>query len=179
MKYDEIDHYSIWLETDRGDDCMHRKMILGISSITNTQVFTPHITLVGNINKWDVGAIEEKLYELAEDSTVFDVNFVYIIAKPIWLNVISLFAKQNFQLSRLHQRAMKIFEKPSLFYLPHLSLLYGKVTKETRKSVVNKVKGSAILRHPFTVNRISLWHCRNGVANWERKSSVVLQHAPK
>lgn len=179
MKYDKLDHYSIWLETDEGDNCKHQRMILDISSVTKTPAFIPHITLVGNIKKWNIQTVESKLAELAENTFAFDVDFSCIIARPNWLNVILLFAKQNSQLSNLYLRAERIFKKPSLFYLPHLSLLYGKVPRAVKKSVVERVKESGIQKSPFTINRISLWHCRNGVANWERKVSVVLPHALK
>lgn len=174
MKYNKLDHYSIWLETDEGDNCKHRKMILDISSITKAPAFTPHITLVGNIKKWNIQTVGNKLAELAENTFVFNVDFSYIFTEPNLLNVILLFAKRNSQLSNLYLRAERIFEKPSLFYLPHLSLLYGKVPRVVKKSVVERVKESGIQKSPFTVNRISLWHCRNGVANWERKASIKL-----
>jgi 2'-5' RNA ligase len=174
LKYDKLDHCSIWLETDEGDDCKHRSMILDISSITKTPAFTPHITLVGNIRRWSIDTIQNKLAELSKGISVFDVNFSYVFAGPRCLNIVLIFAKQNSILTNLYLRAEEIFEKKSLFYLPHLSLLYGKVPRAVKKSVVERVKESGIQKSPFTVNRISLWRCRNGVANWERKASIKL-----
>ena len=178
MKYDDVDHYSIWLETEN-PNCPHRKAIDEISRTTGTPAFTPHITLIGDIRRQGVDVIQKKIDELAGYTCAFDVHFGYFFIGPNWLNVILIFARQNSTLTNLHLRAERVFEKRSLLYLPHMSLLYGKVSRVVKKRVIKKVKEDGILKHSFTVNRISLWHCRNGVANWKRITSVELRPTPK
>lgn len=174
MKYDEVDHYSIWLESEN-INCPHKKAIDTISEVARTTKFTPHITLVGNIERWDVEVIQNKIERLAENTETFDVNFGHIFTGPNWLNVIMILANRNQNITRLRLRAKKIFNKSSLLYLPHMSLLYGEASHGIKKGIVKRLKEDGILKHPFTIKHISLWHCSNGVANWRRITSVELR----
>ena len=145
MKYDEVDHYSIWLETEN-PNCPHKKAIDEISTVTRTPAFTPHITLIGNIKRWSVEVIQNKIERLAEGTETFDVNFGYFFIGPSWLNVILVFAKQNSDLTDLRLRAERVFEKSSLIYLPHMSLLYGKASHGIKKGIVKSLKEDEIGR---------------------------------
>jgi 2'-5' RNA ligase len=129
--------------------------------------FQPHVTLIGKI----IGKREkviEKTKKLTSEILPFklylnSVNFLDEYYKCLFMKV-----KKTNPIINANNKAKKIFNKNSLGYFPHLSLLYGNFPIKSKKKIVPEVQEELekIDKLEFSVEDLHLYSTKGTVHDW-------------
>jgi len=138
-------------------------LIIRLSNKYNSPLFEPHVTLIGKLNINKKGAISKTL-KLAENLKPYLIR----INNPIYLNEYykSLFlkAEKTKEVMEANFLARKFFnDKRDYEYFPHLSLMYGEASNQTKEKIISEIKE---INLKFKIDQIHLFSTANGPKNW-------------
>ena len=161
--------YSIWIVPPADVFSYYENVILQLSRKYKTKSFIPHITVVGDLDL-DFEIIKERVYELLRDVKPFTILMEDVSYTEEYFTSLFLNAKSN-ELMKLGVLARRIFASKKGDYIPHLSLLYGNISKE------NKINESnIILRKEFICNSVCIVKSSSSIPEdeWEILEEVQL-----
>ncbi len=130
--------YSIWLMPS---DSQYRKLSNQISRISQkhqTPSFEPHLTLLENIqeNKQNL----KNFSTLSKQMKPLKLKLKELKHKPQPRNMcLYSLVKLNKQLSQCYNVARCLFKKERKDYIPHLSMAYGNLPKQTKEKLIKEL----------------------------------------
>lgn len=130
----------------------------------NTPNFLPHITLMGGVEGSQEEGIE-KTSKLASLIKPFKVELTYIDYLDYYFQCLFVRCKETRKLIEANERARKVFGRESdPAYMPHLSLIYGDFTHETKNGIVGEIGKQFNIS--FGVDKIHLYSTNGEVKDW-------------
>lgn len=165
--------YALWLMPE-GD--LYRRLagaILELSREHSTPAFEPHVTLLGRITGPEREVIS-KSAELAPRLRPFMVR----LARPDYLDeyfrCFFVRVAATGPVDKAHQMAKEVFGlRESAGYMPHLSLIYGRLASGMKERMVAEVGRRFALE--FKVRSLHLFLTRGEPGAWRRVSEFGLR----
>ena len=132
--------YSLWL-MPTGD--VYRRLsgvILKLSEKHSTPRFEPHITLLPEIGGLSEDAIVEKTLQLSRIVSPFEIRLTHVNYLDQYFRCVFLRAEETTELKNANYKAQEIFGRlQDLKFMPHLSLMYGNLTPETKEQIIETI----------------------------------------
>lgn len=126
-------------------------------------LFVPHVTLLGEI-ELSKEEIIKRTKILVQNQKSFPIVLKQIAYEEFFFRALIVLAQISEPLQKLHERAKKIFEMNIPAYMPHLSILYGEYTLETKKKIISEIGKNQ--EAAFEIDRVFL--IKGGeVKNWK------------
>lgn len=143
--------YTLWLMPDSHASEEMQIIIDSYSSKLNYSVFKPHLTLLGSIE------FEEKILLSQLETLLSQVSPVQLQVNKVSLSTTyfqSVYAhiEPNPELLDLHIKLRKKFTPEStLFFMPHISLLYADISSAEKYTIAKKI---TLKNKTFVGNRV-------------------------
>ncbi|KAJ3298695.1 hypothetical protein HDU79_008188 [Rhizoclosmatium sp. JEL0117] len=171
---------SLWIGPPKDSD-LYKKLddIVGhFSSKLSSPKWAPHITLLGSV----VATPEEaatKIKQAAASHGPFKVTLTELVTKDLFFQCVMAKSEETKELLELNAALRAVYPPPhSEPYWPHLSLVYGDLSAETKQNVIDEIKNNAdwagIVGSVVEVNVIELWNTEGPVENWKKVGEVTL-----
>lgn len=155
---------SIWLCPDNDDELYIQNIINDLSDIHNCVRFYPHCTLLSGIkeNNNDLENIIDKSIKNIGPIMVKSkrISFTDIFWKTVFIELIvanDLFSLQQNILKQVKSDIKYKFD-------PHISLIYNKMPKESKKKIINSLK----IKSSFMMNKIVAVKTGQNISNWKK-----------
>ena len=145
-------------------------LILELARRYKTPLFTPHVTLLGDLHL-SKDEVMEKTAELARQLRPFTIQITHLEQGTSYFQCVYIRAASP-KLIESNKRARQIFDLKSEPFLPHLSLLYGNLDSEIKESIIQEI-GPAFNRS-FNVNSIAIWETKEEPKNWNQIKTIPL-----
>ncbi len=167
--------YSLWLEPTGDIAYKLQQRINELSKKYDTPVFSPHVTLVGGLT-----ASQTELKALTDTLASSVKPFSLKLSRAGYLNTyyqsLFIYVEQNDGLSHLHSNACSLFDCPDEYkdkYMPHLSLLYGDLTREQKEKILNNIGREFYIEFP--VKKVMLMHTDGQPNQWEKIHTAMFK----
>lgn len=166
--------YSIWLVPKGEANEKYARIIGDLSQRYGTPSFEPHVTLIGGL-KGLADSIEGTTSLLSTMSTSRRILITLreFGTEDFYFRALYLRAWKSGILQLLNEGANLVFKRPiDLSYMPHLSLLYGDLTREEKQQII----GGLNLKLPdkFVVDSLHLWQTEGEVRDWKQVAEYPL-----
>jgi len=146
--------YHLWLKPARGVSERFAGVIQQFALELDAPTFDPHITLLGNLNGSDAEQVT-RTNELARRLQPFPIHVRGPAFGEDYFHCVFLVAEMTPPLFHAHASARRIFyQEEGGHYLPHLSLVYGRFSKDRKKDIIATLPASLCV--PFDVTHLSL-----------------------
>ncbi len=132
--------YSIWLMPSGRINKKFSKIILELSKKHKSPKFMPHVTLIGGFTG-DKKQMLLKAQILANLIKPFDIKLTETAHLNEFYRSLFVYVKKTPELMKTYNLARKLFDFPKKKYMPHLSLIYGNFSKETKERIIIKEIG--------------------------------------
>ena len=165
--------YSLWLEPSGDIAYKLQERIKKLSQENGTPLFSPHVTLLGSLN-----STETELIPLANTLASSISPFELELTKAGYLDTFyqSLFihVKETGQLRELRNNACRLFDcSDGEDYMPHLSLLYGDLSREKKQLILNIIGREFYIRFP--VKSLVLMQTDGKPSQWRKAHAAVFK----
>ncbi len=171
---DKRNMYSVWLMPEPDISKKIYEIIEGLAIKYGSTPFEPHVTLLGQIS-----AVQEDALKMAESlaasSTAMNIEFGKIGNSDAFFKSIFVRIKYTEMLQRFYKNATSTFKMEPGKFMPHMSLVYFNVDKQTRLDAVRHVDG-AVFRdlNGFYVDRLYVYSTYGAVSGWKRAGEFSL-----
>ncbi|NGP87540.1 2'-5' RNA ligase family protein [Fodinibius halophilus] len=164
--------YSLWFEPTGDTAYKLQERIKKLSKKHDTPVFSPHVTLLGSIKLSETESIT-LTNTLASSVHPFELELTRAGYQNKFYQSLFVHVKKTEQLVDARKKAQRLFNMNSEDYMPHLSLLYGDLTKEEKERLLNLVGRTFYIQ--FSVKSIVLMQTDGLPKDWKRIHSSVLK----
>jgi len=155
--------YSLWLNPQHFDSALFRQWISDLSARFRTNVFEPHITLLGELD-----APLNKLLSVCETLSAqilpLRITLSEIELAEDFYRAIALKAEPDIALTKAWRTACGSLEKNPLLFRPHLSLLYGTADAEGKVEAAASLQANLPLQARF--DTLSVVRTEGDMSNW-------------
>ena len=155
--------YSIWLMPSDKELMRYQDIIDEFSLQFDTPGFEPHITLFTGIET----LTDDLVYQisvLAALTDTFELIFKELALKNNYFQAIYLKPDLNDSLSKMNEELTALFPAVNYAFKPHLSLLYGNISKEKKEEYLQQFDSPILgnfhattLRIMKTVGEVEMW----------------------
>lgn len=164
--------YSIWL-IPAGE--VYRKLAEIISQLSkkySTPNFEPHLTLIGDLLRSEEEIISKTL-ELAEQLKPFEINLKKADYFDEYFKCLFIRAERSKEVIKANNIAREAFNlKLDPEYMPHLSLMYGNLSPETKEKILADLGKEFDLS--FEVKSIHLFSTAGEAKDWSKVKECLL-----
>ena len=175
MKKEE--NYSLWLRPAQIQIDELIKVISDLSRQDRTKPFPPHITLLSSIPA-DVETIKQICTQIVDQTQEFDLRLQRIEYSETYYRNFYVLAEASSALLNMYALAKELLNfEPNETYMPHLSLLYGNLNIETKKTLQRKIEN--IIPNKLTCTRLDLYDSNGTVSDWHLIASYDFTTAKK
>ncbi|HAR63650.1 MAG: hypothetical protein DKM50_00135 [Candidatus Margulisiibacteriota bacterium] len=146
--------YSLWLQPEGYRYTKFSNLINHLSLKYNVPHFEPHVTLFGNVMEPEPEVLfnAQQLAEIIKSTTIRLDRIEYF--EEYYRSIIVLVEK-NEALIDAHNKASQLFSRDiSEPYVPHLSLLYGYISEELKKQIIDDI--GTELEHCFMAKHLTV-----------------------
>ncbi|HLZ62151.1 MAG TPA: 2'-5' RNA ligase family protein [Ktedonosporobacter sp.] len=165
--------YSLWLMPSGAVGRTFSQLIATLAQQYSSPVFPPHVTLIGSI----VATEEEvmgKARELASLIHPYTMRLTNIDYLAFYYRALFVRVEPSEDVLAAYQQASKIFPSDQeADYMPHLSLLYGDFSVETKQAITQQIGAS--FSDEFEVNTLYLYRTEGAVSDWQQVSAFPLR----
>jgi len=135
--------YSLWLVPDRGSEEFRRlnDLITEQAEAYGTPEFEPHVTVVGGVEA-EKKRVASEAEKLAEEGDPFVLSLAETRCSTTEHQCVFVLVEPTARLLKLHLRASESVGTDEGMYVPHLSLVYGRMGIEERARVAGSVAES-------------------------------------
>jgi len=167
----KLPKYSLWVVPAAGTK-LSAKLSLCIAQISEqyrTPIFTPHVTLLGDID----GAqddVRQKCHQLVSFLPAYKIRLGKISSNGTYFQILFSKVKETAGVMRANSFAQEIFNMSQKDYFPHLSLAYGNFSLNEIKTLKADIRQKQIktVGKKFVARRIELWQTEGPVADWKK-----------
>ena len=158
--------YSFWFMPAGPAERKFSRLIVQLAEHYSSPIFPPHVTLIGSIDA-DEEEIVGKAQELAALIHPFSLQLTAIASTDAYYRALFVKADPSTALLAAYQQSRRLFPGgQKLDYMPHLSLLYGNFSVETKKEMVKRIGES--FTETFKVDTLYLYLTDGAVGAWQR-----------
>ncbi|KAI8851166.1 2',3'-cyclic-nucleotide 3'-phosphodiesterase [Chytridium lagenaria] len=171
--------FSFWIGPPAGSK-LDQNLVDIVNVYSNrlgTPKWQPHITLLGQITE-SYNEVEAKLTKLCKTVKPFKVHLTDIVIKDQFFQCIMAKVEETNEIMELNARVADVFPRPQAVYWPHLSLVYGDLTNETKASVQAEIRESEtchIIGAEVEICTIEVWCTEGPVKSWYKMGEIRLE----
>lgn len=165
--------YSLWFEPSGDIAYKLQERIKKLSEKHQTPVFSPHVTLLGSINGSET-ELTSLTNTLASPMSPFELELTKAGYLDTFYQSLFIHVEETGTLKELRNRACRLFNVDEEEYMPHLSLLYGDLSRKEKQRILNLVGREFHIR--FTVKNIVLMQTDGKPDQWKRIHTAVFKH---
>jgi 2'-5' RNA ligase len=134
-----LQKYSLWLMPTGATGEKFSHLIARLAKQYSSQRFSPHITLIGLIES-DEEEMISKAQAVATQSQPCAIKLMHINYTNEYYKSLFVEVEPAAALLATYQAARKVFpDSQATSYAPHLSLLYGNFSVDTKKQIINEI----------------------------------------
>lgn len=164
--------YTLWLMPDDTSMAQLQAVIDQLGGRYQGPQFAPHVTLLGWV-RGDEDELKEKTGKLAASLPTLPVTINGLAGAPYYFRCFFARLQDNDGIKHATTQAIGIFKiKPTSDFLPHISLLYGQLDRDEKKTIPEQV-GDKIPRN-LTLDKLRLVRMSVSVSGWETVAEVPL-----
>lgn len=142
-----------------------KQRIEALSKKFDTPAFDPHITLLGGLPESEA-TLTQLTDTLAGSLEPFEVELTKAGYRDTFYQSLFIHVGKNEQLLRARKTAEQLFNYGSdEQYMPHVSLLYGDLTREEKERILNSIGREFHIR--FGVHNLMLVDTTGKPADWK------------
>lgn len=172
--------YSIWLIPDKKVYNLISKMILDIAKKNHTPKFEPHITLLGEFGETENEKdIIKNLKSIIFNQRPLILNFDSIGYEDFYFRALFLKIKISKELLIFHEKIKYSLNiRNVLNYMPHLSLVYGNLSKKTKIRILSVIKQKFHEKSfikKLTIKKVLLLKTGGTVKQWRKMATFSLK----
>lgn len=157
-------NYSLWLRPTQIQIDEFTQIISSLAHSYRTAPFPPHITLLSRIPA-ELNIIKRICKKIVDQTQEFDIPLQEIDFTEAYYRNFFILAELTQELSRFYEKAkIELACKTNEEFMPHLSLLYGKLDLKTKNKLKDKLEGT----YPKIVNcqRLDLYETTGNISDW-------------
>jgi len=160
---DLVDSYYFWLLPQKEVQAIFRNIIQNLSQTYDTPVFEPHVTLVSGLSG-DENLLIKKIDSFTRNKkaiavTLNDIDYTHGFFNALFIKIHN--TPEIDQLNKQTRNYLRPFDQGH--YHPHLSLLYGNITKEEKKHIISKLNISS---KKIILDKLNLVRGNADVTQW-------------
>ena len=159
-----MEQYSLWLRPEQKQINELTEIVSDLAHRYRTQPFPPHITLLSRIPA-DIDTIKQACKKIVEQTQVFEIPLWKIDYTEAYYRNFFILAEHTSSLINVHECAKKLLNFTSdEEFIPHVSLLYGKLDIETKKSLKEQLEDT----YPriLNCNRLDFYNSSGNESDW-------------
>ena len=159
---------SIWLTPAKEDSAYLQEIVNELASEYQAPVFSPHCTLYSPIDL-EVNELDKILEKAGEKLgslyvTMDKLDHTTNIWKTVFIEL-----EKSLELSNLQHSLVSLIPDPKPYeFLPHISLIYKKMTAEQQEEIIINLA----VRNSYKMDRIIAMKTGPDVKHWEKVAEV-------
>ena len=166
--------YSIWVRPTQNQIDELTAIVSKLAFQNSTIPFPPHLTLLSSIST-DLNTIDNACNKLIERHNSFDISLSNISFTNAYYKNLFIQAEINDELRNLYEDTKTLLSfKSDENYMPHISLLYGQLSKEKQKQIKKELDGCYF--NLFNCQRLDIYNSTGKENEWYLVKSF---HLPK
>ena len=152
-------------------------IISQLSKDYSTPSFEPHITLLGGV----IGSEEEIVKKTAQTASMlapYEILLTQVDYLDEYFRCLFINVEKTSEVMNANAKAREVFHEyitskhPATEYMPHLSLLYGDISSQTKEAIVKKIGREWNLT--FEAASIHLFLTKGDVKDWHKLKEFPL-----
>lgn len=161
---------SLWLLPPPAVHARCAALIARLAQRLGTPVFEPHLTLAGT----SLAAAEAivRLRALAQQLPPLTIRLGELQSTDAYFRCVYARAELSPALGAAYATACRLLDQPLGDFLPHLSLVYGDLDADTKKSLTSELGGRLDLT--FVADRVALYDPTGSPSVWQRVAEAAL-----
>lgn len=168
-----IRKYSLWFMPTGAVGRKFSQLILQLAEHYSSPKFPPHVTLIGSIEAYEEEIIR-KAQELASLIHPSLIQLTTIASTDSYYRALFVKVEPSTEVLSAYQQARRLFpDNQKTGYMPHLSLLYGDFSVETKKEIIKKTGES--FTEEFEADTLHLYLTEGAASDWQRIRTFPLQ----
>lgn len=165
--------YSLWLEPEGNIGYRLQERIEKLGKKYDTPLFEPHVTLLGDLRHGETELIQ-LTDTLAGSLHPLELLLTKADCGNSFYQSIFVHVEKSKELQSARKIACRLFDKnDSEDYMPHLSLLYGDMSRNEKELILNVMEREFQIR--FTANYVRLVKTEGRPKDWEKIHSAVFK----
>ena len=167
-----LTRYALWLVPDEAAGTQLQSVIDQLASTYSGPGFTPHMTLLGWV-RGEEEELVEKTASLAARLAPIEVKATGFAGAPYYFRCFFAPLESTSSLRQVVGDAAHHFGvSAGMDHTPHVSLLYGQIDREEKKTIPQLI-GQKVPRR-FTLDRLQLIRMSVSVSGWETVTEAPL-----
>ena len=167
---------SLWLMPEGETQARLAALVARLAASLGTEPFAPHVTLLAGLLELEARALE-RAEQLARTLGPLRLRFEGLEGQDEPFRCLFARAETTAPLRHAHAVAARTFlREPDPGFLPHLSLVYGTLPPERKRTLVSELAAEAA--GEFEAHRLHVWWTEGPVANWRELGSFPLDPDP-
>lgn len=170
----ELKRYSLWLLSNQAATDSFTGLIDDLSNRYKGPRFAPHVTLLGRVTgaEKDLAKTTE---DLAQQLRALTLRPQEIAWEAYYFRCFYVKLEHSAELAHAHKSAAAAFGVDFVSdYLPHLSLIYGHLSREEKDRLRDEIEPH--IPPDFVADRLQLVHVTVSVADWRVVTTCSLQN---
>ena len=165
--------YSLWLMPAGATEQKFSQLISQLAQRYSSPTFLPHVTLIGSIEAQEE-EILTKAQELASLLHPYPLQLTNVDYTDFYYRALFVRVEASAEVLSAYQQARKLFPSAQKTdYMPHLSLLYGDFSVETKKEIIQKIGDH--FTDTFEATILYLYLTEGAVSDWQKISAFPLR----
>jgi 2'-5' RNA ligase len=167
-----LQKYSLWLMPAGATAQKFSELITQLAQRYSSPQFSPHVTLIGSIEAQEEEMVA-KAQELATLLQPYPLQLTNVDYTELYYRALVVRIEASAEVMNANQQARKLF--PSVKkteYMPHLSLLYGDFSVETKKEIISKIGEN--FTDTFEATTLYLYRTEGAVRDWQQIAAFPL-----
>ena len=164
--------YSLWIRPSQTQIDELTKIISRLSHHYRTTPFPPHITLLSNFTA-PINTIDKTCRKFIERHQAFDIELKEIAFTQDYYRNLYILTKTETLLTTLDEDTKNtLSSETDAIYMPHVSLLYGKLDEKKQHTLKEELKGS--YANTYSCQRLDIYNTTNKVSEWHLAKTYYL-----
>jgi len=169
--------YSIWMMPSEQVYDELSGLIMKLSGEYGTPKFEPHVTLLRGIESLEED-VSHRTSELAKLIKPFKIELEGLDQFDDPFRCLFIKAKETPELTDANLKARNVFSGGmGAIYMPHLSLIYGNLSKDMKETIILNLKKEKEGKEPaygFDVDKLYLFSTQGGPDKWYKSGEFPL-----
>lgn len=168
--------FSLWLMPEGESYESLTALVSGLAIRLGTPVFVPHVTLLAGLPGEEADLLP-RAEALAARLPRLRVPLREIAGRDEYFRNLYVRADPAMSLRAAHGRAAEAFgRRPDPDFLPHLSLVYGRLPRDERQRIAASVRPD--LPVAFEATALHVWRTEGTVGEWVSRARFELSASP-
>lgn len=167
-----VNRFSLWLVPDGAVNDTLQAVVDRLAREHGGPTFPPHVTWLGGIVAEEADVVARSR-RLAAQTAPFTIHLDDLGVGETYFQSLFATARPSPELLAARRAAERAFPEASAgAYDPHLSLLYGHPTPETKAAIIGALRGT--LPPSFEARAMMLYRTGSGMADWRHVLTAPL-----